>query len=64
MDNQRQHDENCPGCTMARRREINVMRLTHYKTLCTNCRTEIVGELEHRINGEDYCDICVSSESP
>ena len=63
MEKQRQHDEDCPGCTMARRREINglSMRVTHYKTLCTNCRTEIVGDLEHRINGEDYCDICVPS---
>jgi hypothetical protein len=58
------HDEGCPGCIMARRRALNGIgaRISDYKTHCTNCGVEIVGEFEHRVNWRDYCQECIPKE--
>jgi hypothetical protein len=61
------HDTDCPGCGYERRREINKVaaRITDYRTKCSECGVEIIGELEHRVKGQVYCWICVGKrESP
>ena len=56
------HDQDCPGCQYERRREINSVgiRLSDYKTECSQCGAEIIGEFEHRIAGRNYCPQCLT----
>jgi hypothetical protein len=55
------HDEGCPGCAYDRRRQLNGIgvRITDYKTQCSKCGNEIIGEFEHRIYRRIYCQQCV-----
>jgi len=59
-----EHDQNCPGCQYERRREINGVgvRITDYRATCSKCGAEILGEMEHRVNAQTYCQLCVPTE--
>lgn len=58
------HDDACPGCDYERRREVNGVgvRMTDYRAICSKCGGEILGEMEHRINAQTFCPVCVLGE--
>lgn len=60
------HDDMCPGCDYERRREVNgvgVRMKPDYRATCSECGAEILGEMEHRINGQTYCPPCTVNKT-
>ena len=60
-----EHDQDCVG-VYERRRTVNGVgvRIMDYRARCLQCEAEVLGELEHRIDGRNYCGSCLSAPEP